>query len=98
MKSKLIYLDVCVLSRPFDDQHLLRNRLETEATNLILSQVKQGRVGLVVSPVHRREIEAIPDVYERTALQTICEQYGFTIAFDVQATRQRAEALGSVDI
>jgi len=33
---KLIYFDVCVLSRPFDDQTFLRVRLETEAANLIL--------------------------------------------------------------
>ena len=34
--KKPIYLDVCVLSRPFDDQSFLRIRLETEAVNLML--------------------------------------------------------------
>lgn len=34
---KYIYIDVCALSRPFDDQSFLRIRLETEALNLILS-------------------------------------------------------------
>ncbi|MCL4321813.1 MAG: hypothetical protein M0016_00195 [Deltaproteobacteria bacterium] len=28
--KKLIYIDVCALCRPFDDQSLLRIRLETE--------------------------------------------------------------------
>ncbi|MDF2953368.1 MAG: hypothetical protein OD816_000613 [Thermodesulfobacterium sp.] len=32
---KLIYLDVCALCRPFDDQSYLRIRMETEAINLI---------------------------------------------------------------
>lgn len=41
-KLKLIYLDVCALSRPFDEQDYLRIRLETEAVNLILSKVKEG--------------------------------------------------------
>ncbi len=35
-----IYLDVCSLCRPFDDQSYTRIRLETEAVNLILSRVK----------------------------------------------------------
>lgn len=89
----LLYLDVCALSRPFDDQHPLRIRLETEAVHLILAQVKQGRYVLLVSPVHRREIAAISDVYERTGLQTILDQYGVPPAVDIVATKQRAEDL-----
>ena len=34
MISKPIYIDVCALSRPFDNQDYLRIRLETEALNL----------------------------------------------------------------
>jgi len=48
----LIYCDVCVLSRPFDDQSFLRVRLETEAANLILSKVKSEKYRLVASPIH----------------------------------------------
>ena len=92
----LLYLDVCALSRPFDDQHPLRIRLETEAVHLILAHVKQGRYALSVSPVHRREIAAIPDGYERTGLQTILEQYGVPAVVDIVATRQRAEDLVAV--
>ena len=44
MKGALVYLDVCALSRPFDDQSFLRIRLETEAVNLILSKVHKGMV------------------------------------------------------
>jgi hypothetical protein len=32
-RIKTIYLDVCALSRPFDEQGYLRIRLETEAVN-----------------------------------------------------------------
>jgi len=35
MREMPVYLDVCALSRPFDDQAFLRIRLETEAVNLI---------------------------------------------------------------
>ena len=44
MKGALVYLDVCALIRPFDDQSFLRIRLETEAVNLILSRVHKGMV------------------------------------------------------
>lgn len=39
MEAKLVYIDVCALSRPFDEQEYIRIRLETEAVNLILSPV-----------------------------------------------------------
>ena len=91
IKPRLIYLDICVLSRPFDDQHQLRIRLETDALNLILSQVKQGRYTLLVSPAHRREIEAISDLYERGGLQAIVERHGIPVTVDRTVTRQRAE-------
>ena len=32
-----VYLDVCALCRPFDDQAHMRIRLETEAVQLILA-------------------------------------------------------------
>lgn len=40
--TKLIYMDVCALSRPFDEQDYMRIRLETEAVNLILLKVREG--------------------------------------------------------
>jgi len=59
--SKSIYMDVCALSRPFDEQDYVRIRIETEAVNLILLKVIEGSLRLLVSPVHMIEIEAIPD-------------------------------------
>ena len=62
MKSIPIYLDVCALSRPFDEQHYLRIRLETEAINMILSKARDGDYQLVFSPVHIKEVDAIPEM------------------------------------
>ena len=40
MNSKVkVYLDASALNRPFDDQSLPRNRLETEAVIVILDQI-----------------------------------------------------------
>jgi hypothetical protein len=39
----LLYLDMCCLNRPFDDQSIDRNRLESEAVLAILRRVDQKR-------------------------------------------------------
>jgi hypothetical protein len=43
-----VYLDVCALSRPFDDQSQMRIRLETDAVQLILSHIRSGSLTLIV--------------------------------------------------
>lgn len=96
MRHDLVYLDVCALCRPFDDQSLLRIRLETEAVNLILSKVHKGRLALGISPAHLVEIRAIPHVLERTELLTILEQYGVLLDVDKSDVRKRAEELVSL--
>ena len=91
--SKLIYMDVCALSRPFDDQDYMRIKLETEAVNLILLKAREGKLELLFSPVHLREIEAIPDVFERIELQTVLDELGSPIKGDRSKIRLRAEEL-----
>ncbi|GFP19949.1 hypothetical protein HKBW3S03_01453 [Candidatus Hakubella thermalkaliphila] len=88
-----IYIDVCALSRPFDDQSFLRIRLETEALNLILLNVREGRYTLLISPVHLKEIEAISETYERVELLLILDKLGEPIKVDLTKTRERAEEL-----
>ena len=93
MKAKAIYLDVCALSRLFDDQEYLRIRIETEAVNLILSKVREGNYKLLFSPVHIKEIEAIPDSFERIELQSLLNKSGKLINTGLKETRKRAEEL-----
>lgn len=94
--SKPIYMDVCALSRPFDDQSYLRIRLETEAVNLILSKLREGSLNLLVSPAHTKEIEAIPDLSERIELKAILEELGEPIRGDMSKIRRKAEDLVSL--
>lgn len=96
MKAKTVYIDVCALSRPFDEQGYLRIRLETEAVNLILSNIRKGRYKLLYSPVHLKEIEAITDPFERIELLTLLSNLGELITIKYAETRERAEEL--VDI
>jgi len=92
-KAKLIYCDVCVLSRPFDDQSFLRVRLETEAANLIVSNVRIEKYRLVASPVHWEEIKAISDIFERTELQERLKTLGKSVNIELAIARKRAEEL-----
>ena len=88
-----LYLDVCTLCRPFDDQNQMRIRLETDAWYLILNAIKHGDYEMAVSPVHRQEISAISDAQERCELLTLLDRYGHTKTCDRNAARQRAEDL-----
>ena len=76
MRPRAIYLDVCALCRPFDDQGYARIRFETDAVNLILEKIRGGKYTFVVSPVHRKEINAIADAFERLDLLTMLEAIG----------------------
>lgn len=91
--TKHVYLDVCALGRPFDDQAQIRIRLETEAVQLILSYVRSGDLALVISPVHDAEINAIDDPVEREHLLSMLEEVGYRPELDLSHVRLRAEEL-----
>lgn len=55
-----IYLDVCCLNRPFDDQEQDRVHLEAEAVLLILKHCESGEWKWVSSAVVSQEVENIP--------------------------------------
>lgn len=93
MKRRPVYMDVCALCRPFDEQGYARIRLETDAVNLILANVRNGCFKFLVSPVHRKEIEAITATIERLELLAVLEEYGERANVDLTAARERAEDL-----
>jgi predicted nucleic acid-binding protein len=88
-----IYLDVCCLNRPFDDQRQDRIRLETESVNLIFAKVKEKTYQMFVSPVHIKEVEAFQNEIERIQLIALLNKYGTLIKADLVETRKRAEQL-----
>lgn len=92
---KKLYLDVCTLCRPFDDQHLLRIRLETNACYLILQAIQGGKYEMVLSPVHLEEINSIGDSQEKNELLALLAKFAATILYDLPRTRMRAEELFS---
>lgn len=90
---KNIYLDVCTMCRPFDDQSIMRIRLETDAFYLILRAVENKNFGMILSPVHHEEIGSIGDDYERMELTVLLRKYGKKVSFQMDKIRERAEEL-----
>ncbi|MFZ4441704.1 MAG: hypothetical protein ACOYOS_25135 [Syntrophales bacterium] len=97
MNTTMIYLDVCALCRPYDVQDFLRIRMETDAVNLILSNVIHKRYQLIVSPIHFKEIADISDAVERIHLQLLLTEIGVRPIIDIHGVRQRAEDLCSMN-
>ena len=94
---KKIYLDVCTLCRPFDNQSLMRIRLETDAYYLILKSIQDGNYEMIVSPVHFKEVEAIEDSYERMDLIVLLNRFGKKPSRQLNKVRKRAENLYSLN-
>lgn len=92
---KTLYLDICTLCRPFDNQNQMRIRLETNAYYLILQAIQEKKYVLAISPVHFAEAGAIGDTEERGQVLSILERFGTTIECDLAVTKERAEYLYS---
>ncbi len=90
---KKIYLDVCTLCRPYDDQSYTRIHLETIAVQLILASIEKGFYSVIYSPVHEYEISSIEDDVERIDLLCFLSMAGENIVTDKQKVRKRAEML-----
>lgn len=61
-----IYMDVCCLNRPFDDQTQDKIRIESDAVLAILSKCLSGEWQLLSSEVLDIEIENIQDKWKKS--------------------------------
>lgn len=91
-----IYLDVCCLNRPFDDQSQERIRLEAEATLLILKRIKTGDWKWISSLVVTAEVHQTPDIERQQAMLAILKQVDEEIPMTPNITSrvQTLEAMG----
>ena len=90
---KKLYLDVCTICRPFDDQNLVRIKMETSAFYLIMSHVQKGYYQLNISPVHYKEVASISDSFEKIQVETLLRTYDQNEIFDMSIALQRANEL-----
>lgn len=91
--KKKVYLDVCTLCRPFDNQTVMRVCLETNAYYLILQAIQDSKYEMIVSPVHIEEINAITDAQAQGEISALLTQLGTGAQYNLVATRARAEYL-----
>jgi predicted nucleic acid-binding protein len=91
-----IYLDVCCLNRPFDDQRQERIRLEAEAVLLILGRCEAGAWQWVSSAVVEEEVNNTPSHERRSRVRHMLSGAYRTVALaDAAIARaQELKALG----
>ena len=90
---KKLYLDVCTLCRPFDNQNIMRIRLETDAYYLILNGIQRNIYEMVISSMHFKEIDSIEDIREKIQVVHLLDVYGKEPNYDYQKARKRADEL-----
>jgi len=96
MKKYKIYLDVCCLNRPFDDQSQDRIRLEAEAVIIILARIEAKNWTLIGSEIIDFELSRIPDEEKRQKvkiLSTLAEDY-IVVTEEVEKRAIELEGLG----
>ena len=87
-----IYLDVCCLNRPFDDQRQDRVRLEAEAVLLILGRCEAGAWQWLSSAVVEEEVNNTPSSERRSRGRNMLSGAHGTVAL-TDAAIARAQAL-----
>lgn len=87
-----VYLDVCCLQRPFDDQSQDRIRLEAEAIILILARIEQGLLTWISSEPVDYEIARNPNLDRARKARLIVASAGANQMVGIAET-QRAKML-----
>ncbi|HID27195.1 MAG TPA: PIN domain-containing protein [Methanosarcinales archaeon] len=86
-----IYLDVCCLNRPFDDQTQHRIRLESEAVIAILDHCRSKNWQLVGSEVIDFEISQTPDDDRRERVSILVALAQFKVIVDQKIVNRATE-------
>ena len=91
-----VYLDVCCLNRPFDDQAQARIRLETEAITLILARMRAHGWQWISSEAVELEVAAGPLGSRRDWIEQLLTAADASVAIAAQemARARQLVALG----
>ncbi len=83
-----IYLDICCLNRPFDDQEQARIRLESEAVLIILAAVERGEYEMISSETLELENDNNPNLPRRNRVRDMLRSATSTVQVgEDEATR-----------
>jgi hypothetical protein len=93
-----VYLDVCSLKRPFDDQRQPRVREEATAVAAIVGRAEAGEIALVRSPARLVENDANPREDRRLAAALWIDGAAVDVPLDaeVEARAREVVALGVI--
>lgn len=94
-KGMKLYLDVCCLNRPFDDQGQDRIRLESEAVMAILTHIERGDWTWTTSEMVDFEISRMPDADRRQRVSLMTADAGESVRIE-EEQRRRANALAEM--
>ena len=86
-----IYLDVCCLNRPFDDQSQNRVRLESEAVEMILDRVRALDLNWVTSSAVELEVDRMPDHSQRDNVWSVMKWALERITVNASIEKRRTE-------
>ncbi|MCI5146652.1 MAG: PIN domain-containing protein [Candidatus Electrothrix sp. AR3] len=91
-----IYLDVCCLNRPFDDQTQDRVHLEAEAVLSIFKRLEKNDWSWVSSSVVLYEVNQIPNNDRKHRILRLCDKasYVVTLDDDIYALAEKLKHLG----
>jgi len=70
-----IYMDVCCLNRPFDDQTQHKIHLEAEAIKIIFEKNELQKLEIISSEVIDLEISKIPNLMKKRQVQLLASVY-----------------------
>ena len=82
MKKLRIYLDVCCLNRPFDDQTQDRIHLESEAILSVLNYSRNLNWTVIGSEIMDVEISRIPDSEKKLKVSILASMHQSYVAID----------------
>lgn len=88
-----IYLDVCCLNRPFDDQNQARIRLEKEAVVFILARIAAKELQWLSSSAMRAEINQTPDPARRYRMLSVLSMATESIKVTIETEGRSRELI-----
>lgn len=86
-----VYLDVCCLNRPFDDQSQDRIRLEAEAVLLILGRCEAGAWQWLSSAIVEEEVDNTPSHERRSRVKSMLSGAQSTVTLTAIAVTRAKE-------
>jgi predicted nucleic acid-binding protein len=96
-----LYLDVCSLNRPFDDQSQTRVRLEAEAVLSILELAQSDEIEVLGSDIIDDELSQMPDSERREKVELLLalasSQLALTLAIEQRATELQKWNIAPLD-